>query len=327
MDLSVIIVNYRGWKKLKECLDSLASFASVSFSFEVIVADNNSDDGRLAEFSVAYPAFRFISNPVNGGFAYGCNRGVSVSSGKYLLFLNPDTVAGETAVSALYAKAEAMTGNFLMSCRQVDEKGGESIAWGEFVAPGKLTGTGRALNRLLKSILRGRPVKNKVNPLTPDWISGSVVLAARDFFLSLGGFDEDFWMYYEDMDLCKRARGAGASVLYFTDFSIRHMHGGSTRINTSIAALTKTEVRISRHLYISKHFSGFNRLTSQVILVAGNLISGLAELLAGCLLFFIPKARVRVLMFFRLTAYYCSALIKHSWISPRSVNSKPLTWR
>jgi GT2 family glycosyltransferase len=319
MELSVIIVNYKGWSILRECLDALSISISKEYASEIIVVDNNSDDGIIDPFSEEYKAFRFIRNERNGGFAYGCNRGARESTGKYLLFLNPDTVAGENTVDLLLEKAKMNPDDYIISCKQKDETGGESIAYGRFLAPGKLTGPGRALNRLVRETPLPIKGSDMENPLHPDWVSGSVLMISRGFFNRLGGFDEAFWMYYEDMDLCKRARGLGGEVLYFTDFSIMHKHGGSSRINVHTTALTKSEVLISKHLYVDKHFSPLSRICSQVFLVLNNLVAGMTGAAAGLILFFIPKIFVRTHIFIRLIKYYAGAITSRSWVSSRSV--------
>jgi GT2 family glycosyltransferase len=320
MDLSIIIVNYRGWNKLRECLDALKSFTNRKIISEVIIVDNSSGDGIIENFCLDYPGFRFVTSEINGGFAYGCNRGGKESSGNYLLFLNPDTIAGEDAVTALYERAVEYNGDYILSCRQKDEKNRESIAYGQFIVPGKLTGPGRALNRFIRRITGRQNSHSVQNPLSPEWVSGSVIMVSREFFNRLGGFDEDFWMYFEDMDLCRRARNMGGEIMYFTDFSITHKHGGSSRINIYTTALTKTEVLISKHLYIARHLPPASRFCAQVFLVGNNLVTGLVSAIVGIVFFFNPRMFVRAHIFLRLTCYYAGALVRRSWISPRSVN-------
>lgn len=322
MDLSVIIVNYRGWRRLHECLDALALFRGIRFSYEVIIVDNHSDDGIIDSFCNEYPGFRYIKNDINGGFAYGCNTGAREASGKFLLFLNPDTVAEEEAVATIFKRAEDDPATCIVSCRQEDETGKESIAFGQFIRPGKLTGPGRAINRFFRSFNLQKETISGENVLHPDWVSGSVIMISRDNFNRLGGFDEDFWMYYEDMDLCKRARDSGGKILYYTDVSIKHNHGGSSRINIHTSALTKTEVLISKHVYAAKHFSSLNRILSHSFLVINNLVTGLIAAFAGIILFFIPRLFVFTHIFFRLAVYYSGVLKRKSWISPRSVNMR-----
>jgi GT2 family glycosyltransferase len=320
MELSIIIVNYRGWDRLKECLESLALFVPRFDGIEVIVADNNSADGVLDQFSEDWPGFVFIANKVNGGFAYACNEGSKVAKGKFLLFLNPDTVAPEESVMKLLHFAGTAASNLIISCRQVDKNGRESKAFGVFPRFGTLTGPGRAIFRFFNRKQEEVKVIANESIIKPDWVSGSVIMISREAFRNLGGFDEDFWMYFEDMDLCRRLRDLNGEIVFLTNVTIQHDHGGSSRINLKTTALTKTEVLISNHLYISKHNEGIVRLLLESWLIFYNLITLFFESLAGLLLFFRPGMFSKVILFGRLTGYYTGALVRLSWVSPRSVN-------
>jgi GT2 family glycosyltransferase len=320
MDLSIIIVNYRGWKSLMDCLDGLAAFSGTYFLSEVIIVDNNSDDGIIDEFREQYPDFNFLLNKVNGGFANGCNLGSRFAKGDFFLFLNPDTVASESEVGKLLDRAKKNPADYISSCRQIDESGKESRAFGIFPRFGTLTGFERALYRIIRRKIIVRKTKEKNNLIRPDWISGSVVMINNEIFRKLRGFDEDFWMYYEDTDLCKRARDRGGEIAYYTDITIQHNHGGSSRINLKTTSLTKAEVLISRHLYISKHTSGAGRVLIQTYLVVNNIISGIILAIIGLLSLTEAKIFIRVYIYGRLIGYYAKALIRGSWISPRSVH-------
>ena len=322
MDLSIIIVNYRGWKHLKKCLDSLASFKQKILHSELIIVDNDSDDGKLEEFKSSYPHFTFINNKVNGGFSNGCNLGSESAKGDYLLFLNPDTVASETEVEKLFERAKNNPQNFISSCRQVNENGRESKAYGIFPDYGTLTGFERAIYRLVNKEKIREKMQTGDNVIHPDWVSGSVMMIKAEIFRNTGGFDEDYWMYYEDTDICRRVRNKGGNIAYYTDITIQHNHGGSSRINLDTTALTKTEVYISNHLYISKHKSGIDSFLIQSYLIILNLLGGLFSAILGSFLFAIPKLNVKALIYFRLVGYYFGVLKHRSWISPRSVNFK-----
>ena len=319
-DLSIIIVNYRGWKHLKICLDELAGFRETIFKYEIIVVDNNSDDGLLGDFKSGYPGFIFIESIVNGGFAHGCNLGAKNANGEFLLFLNPDTVATETEVGRLLTRAKENPEYYITSCSQINENGKESKAFGLFPRLGTLTGTGRALNKLYNKKSVAERTEPKHNIIKPDWVSGSVIMINRKIFEQIRGFDEDFWLYFEDTDLCRRVRNAAGEIAYFTDIKIQHNHGGTSRVNLNITSLTKSEVLISNHLYISKHTKGITRLILHKLLILNNLIGGFPVALAGLLFFSIPKMFVRTLIYGRLIGYYFEAIIRNSWISPRSVN-------
>ncbi len=320
-DVSIIVVCYKGWARLTKCLESLDTFTGKNFSSEVIVVDNKSDDATINDIKSNFPRFRFIENSVNGGFGNGNNLGSKSASGEYLLFLNPDTVAREEEIEKLLNVARKNPAFGIVSCSQVNEKGKESIATGPFPDLLNLTGFQRALFGRLRAEGRGQKKETEF----PDWVSGSVILIRKELFLSLGGFDDDFWMYSEDVDLCRRVRNLQLEVAFCRNISIEHNHGGSSRINLKTASLTKTEVYISRHVYISKHNTGFSKFVIQLFLVVNNLITTGIMAVAGLVFFFVPKIFARTLIFIRLVRYYFIALLKLSWISPRSVNFQNLT--
>jgi GT2 family glycosyltransferase len=315
-DLSIIIVCHKGWERLNKCLDALDSFTGDNFKTEVIVVDNKSDDGQIYETKIRFPKFRFIYNKINGGFANGCNLGALNASGEFILFLNPDTVAAESEIENLLRAAEMNPEFKIVSCRQVNNNGKENIAYGPFPTIFNLTGFQRAIFNHRKP----QTVNREPDICFPDWISGSVILTKNETFKRLGGFDEDFWMYYEDVDLCRRVRNIDGEIAFCRNITIEHNHGGSSRINLKTTSLTKTEVHISRHVYINKHKTGFAKFMIQIFLVTNNLISGGIMALLGLVLFFIPKVFSRTLIYFRLIIYYAGSLFRLSWISPRSVN-------
>jgi len=317
-DLSIIIVSYKGWPRLTKCLEALDSFTGRNLSYEVIIVDNRSDDYTINKFEKRFSRFKFIHNQINGGFANGCNLGADSAAGEFLLFLNPDTVATESELEKLLEIAKKNPSFGIVSCRQINEHGKESVASGSFPHIYNLTGLHRA-------ILRNRRAHAAIHMPDvwfPDWISGSVILMRKVLFQKINGFDEDFWMYFEDVDLCKRVRNLNYEVACCANILIEHNHGGSSRINLKTASLTKTEVHISRHVYISKHKRGIDKIVIQIFLVINNSIAGLIAALLGMIFFFIPKAFLRVLIFTRLVTYYFESFIRSSWISPRSVNFK-----
>jgi GT2 family glycosyltransferase len=314
-DLSIVIVCFKGWDRLNKCLDSLDLFTGKNFSTEVIVVDNKSDDEAIYKTEKRVPKFRFIYNSINGGFANGSNLGANNASGEFILFLNPDTVAAEGEIEKLLNIAKQNPQYSIVSCRQVNKNGKDSISTGPFPSFFNLTGFQRAI----LGILIPHPSPLTPDITYPDWVSGSVILIRHETFKELGGFDEDFWMYFEDVDLCKKIRNINGEIAYCSDITIEHNHGGSSRIDLRTTSLTKTEVYISRHVYISKHKTGIELVLIQTFLVINNLVSGGIMALLGILLFFVPKVFSRALIFFRLISYYSGSVVKRSWISPRSV--------
>jgi GT2 family glycosyltransferase len=311
MDLSVVIVCYRGWDRLSKCLDSINSFTGGRFSMEVIIVDNKSDDDGFNRIEGRFNNFRFIRNSINGGFANGCNLGASFASGEYILFLNPDTIVTEHEIEELITGAKSDRSFYIVSCRQIRENGKDTKSTGTF--PGLFR------NRDMRDASGDRRNENE-KILFPDWVSGSVMIMKKDIFISLRGFDEDFWMYSEDVDICKRARISGGEVAFFSKIIAEHNHGGSSRIDLRTTSVTKSEVQISRHVYIHKHKTGIERMLMHSLIIADNIFFGFLAAFAGIIFFYIPKLYVRVPVFFRMAGYYSGVLSRRTWISPRSVN-------
>lgn len=241
MDLSIVIVNFRAWEKLANCLNALAT-TPWTIKHEVIVVDNQSGDGKLDDFSQRFPTIRFIANNGNNGFANGCNLGAEHSSGSQLLFLNPDTEASPAALCELHQYLQLHADIGILSCHQLDGKQRQQKAFGHF--PNFITNSGllRALAQKLAPTLYPNPRGHYSAPLDVDWVSGSVVMIRRETFERLGRWDDAFWMYSEDMDLSKRCHNAGLRVVYHPNITITHLHGGASRSSSEVTALTKTEV-------------------------------------------------------------------------------------
>jgi GT2 family glycosyltransferase len=319
IDLSVIIVSYKGWNRLTRCLDSLKSFTDTGFKHEVIVVDNNSGDDTIYKIEKQFPDFRFIHNKINGGYANGNNLGSKAAKGEYILILNPDTVATENAVEKLLETARSNPEYSVLSCRQVNEEGKEVNAAGSFPEFRNLTGFQRSVLKLISRITARDGAGSSV--VFPDWVSGSVILINRELYERMAGFYEGYWMYFEDVDLCKRVAGAGGKIAFLNDVTIGHDHGGSSRIDIETTSITKTELQISRHVYVSRNIRGSRKALIQAFLVFNNLVSGAVMAIIGMVLFFVPKVFIHDVIYVRLLVYYFGSLFRGSWISPRAVGS------
>lgn len=316
-DISIVIVNYKSWKHLSECLDSLSLIDETDFTFEVIVVDNNSNDGKLEEYSKQYSQFKFIENSGNNGFANGCNQGALNAFGDYFLFLNPDAIASKEAISAMYKELKENANYGIVSCNQLNNHG--SYEDSNRIFPDLMT-----LFGLTRAIFRAFVKKSKSNEkhklIFPNWVSGSVVFISRSWFQKIQGWNEDYWMYYEDVDLSKKVRNYGGEVVLVKDAEIIHNHGGASRINIKTASITKTEVLISKHVYIYNHFKGFKRFLMLLLVVVNNIIVKFILAILGLLFFFIPKLKLNLYLFSEMIAYYYHSLKKGTWLSSRSMN-------
>ncbi len=314
-DLSVLIVNYKSWSHLAPCLDALCKLSQKKFTLEIIVVDNQSNDGVLEDFSKRYPQVRFIENSGNNGFANACNLAAMHSVGGHLLFLNPDTVASEKPIAELlrYAKENPRTG--IVSCNQKNTNGSYEDTNRLFPGLFTLFGLSRAVYRIFK-----KESKTSNDVVFPDWVSGSLVFISRSWFAKIEGWNEDYWMYFEDVDLSKKVRLAGGNIALLKEVEIIHNHGGSSRVNIKTATITKSEVLISKHVYLHNHFKGLERSLILSLLVFSNLLTKFFTALIGLVFFFVPKLRLNIYLFTILIAYYYSSYKHGTWLSKRSVN-------
>ncbi|MCA0445813.1 MAG: glycosyltransferase [Bacteroidetes bacterium] len=253
MDLSVIIVSFNVKNYLLNCIRSVYQAAG-SYSLEVIVVDNGSEDNSVTFVREAFPQVILIPNLINAGFGTACNQGLEAAKGKYILFLNPDTLVGETVFSELIPSMDKDKTTGLMGCRILNEDGTLQLACRRsfptpWVAFTRLTG--------LSALFPHSPLLARYN-LTfldehqfndVDAVSGSFMLCRREVLEKLGGFDESFFMYGEDLDLCYRVKEAGFRVVYNPAASIIHFKGKSKsdRVDTKFYFYESMKIFSRKH--------------------------------------------------------------------------------
>jgi GT2 family glycosyltransferase len=264
ISLSIIIVNYRSWKRLSACLHSIEQQGLDNL--EVIVVDNFSNDGQGESFAAQFPNVKWIMQNTNCGFAQACNKGAEDASCDWFLFLNPDTVLDKPVLNPLLKKADQETDWKLIGIRQLNDAGKDTHPHGVFLKWWNVWPPFRSLERLIKGREFSKQYLSTAPVTFPDWISGAFVLIRKNDFQEIGGWDERFWMYYEDMDLSKRAADKGWKRVMYNELVCIHSHGGSSRINHDIKALTKSTVIKSASIYINKYMKGFARLVAQATL-------------------------------------------------------------
>ena len=265
--LSIIIVNYKSWEHLGICLDSIQNQKKINP--EIIVLDNNSNDSKIDNYKSQYNYVKWIENPKNYGFSKACNIGASNATGKWLLFLNPDTKIPNDCLDKLLNRVKNIN-NTIFSIKQLDHKNKNTNAYGIFLNLYSINGIIRFIYRLIFGIS-----KNKISQKTsfsPDWISGSFLLLRQSDYIKIGGWDEDYWMYYEDMDICKRARIFKIHTLFFNDLYCYHYHGKSSRKDFQTKINSKAEVIKSSLIYINKHFDGLYAKLLCLIILSSKII-------------------------------------------------------
>jgi hypothetical protein len=228
--LSVIIVSWNTRDQLCDCLDSIFC-GRPDFELDVIVVDNASDDGSREMVRREFPRVRLIENKENAGFAAACNRGADSAAGRFLLFLNPDTLVQPGTLAGALAFMEGHPEAGIMGCRTLNPDGSLQASAFAFPTPLRAFAVVTGLNRFLKlSSFTDHSVLS-----TPDYVQGSFLMIGKKLFDDCGRFDDRFFLYAEEVDLCLRVRAAGFKTYYFPGVAITHRGGGSSR--DSLAAL------------------------------------------------------------------------------------------
>jgi hypothetical protein len=251
--LSVCIVTYNNAATIADCLRATQK-ACEGIAAEIIIVDNASADGTAEVVRRHRPAVRFIAEPVNHGFGAGCNIALGRATGEYVLFLNPDTVPAPHSISRMLAYAS-----------QHAELG--------FVGP-RLLGKDGELEKHVRSFPTFRTALHQHTILGSlglfgktyseyrcrnfdytrsaqvEQISGAAMLGRRETVRRLGGFDERFFMYYEEVDLCRRMKQEGVPIVYLPEAVIQHMGGVS---GEPVLRLVLRERLCSLMRFFSKH--------------------------------------------------------------------------
>jgi GT2 family glycosyltransferase len=264
--LSIIIVNFRTWQFTQRAVDflktSLPSDAQINRELEIVIVDNHSNDGNLQGFIDRNPEVRVYLSEGNYGYSHGCNQGALHARGDWLLFMNPDVLADWSSLSRLLTTAKSDHKHSIYTGRQVNDAGKPQRTFAPFTSAATVFPLFRILLRIFnpKKYPNARDIRQESESLlTVDWVSGSLLLVDSRDFEKLKGWDEDFWLYCEDEDICKRALNIGLLSAQYNGATFTHSHAASTRTNSNVRVLAKSEAIISKYVYISKHFSGTKR--------------------------------------------------------------------
>ncbi len=216
-ELSIVVVTWRSADDVEPLLSSLA--APLGEGAELVVVENGSGDRAAEIVRARAPRARIIENATNRGFGAAANQGLAASRGAYVLFLNPDTIVAEGAIPDALAHMAADPTIAVLGCRTLNADGTVQPTADRFHTVAGLVRQALATRRGAD----GRP-RGAAPPMTcdVDWVYGSFLLCRRGAVQALGGFDEAYDMYGEDLDLCHRVHGAGGRVVYFTGATVVH---------------------------------------------------------------------------------------------------------
>jgi GT2 family glycosyltransferase len=248
--LAVIIVTYNSREDIRGCLESVLGQTEARHT-SVTVVDNASLDGTADLVRGSWPQVQVIDAGGNVGFSRANNLGVRATSSDYVLFLNPDTVVSARSIHALINAVEADASTAIAGPRLVSSDGMPEISWGPVISPwGEfrqkrlMSGYARRVPRLV-AYVSSLSQRNRY----VEWVSGACLLVRRKDLEAVGLFDERYFMYTEDVDLCIGVRDRGRRVRYVADAEVRHLRGRSASPNTE----TERRRRSSQLAYYKKH--------------------------------------------------------------------------
>ncbi len=255
--LSVIIVNYNVKHFLEQCICSVLA-AARNLETEIIVVDNHSSDGSMLYLPPKFPTVLFKENRENKGFAKACNQGLAMAKGRYILFLNPDTIVPEDCFEKCIQFMQSHPRAGGLGIRMIDGSG-KFLKESKRSFPSPLTslyklfGLSRIFphSRIFSRYHLGHLPEHSNNEV--DVLAGAFMMIPREVLDKTGGFDENFFMYGEDVDLSFRIQQAGYSNYYFADSSIIHFKGESTR-KGSMNYVKMFYTAMSQ--FVRKHYGG-----------------------------------------------------------------------
>jgi len=257
LDISIIIVNYNVKEFLQNLLHSLEK-ASSNISTEIIIVDNASDDGSVEFIREKFPEVKIIANKINLGFGKANNQALKQASGKYILLINPDSVVSEDTFERMITFFENNPTAGLAGCKILNPDGTLQLAcrrsfpgpWTSFC---KVTGLSTLFPKSKLFARYNLTYHDENKTYEVDAVSGSFMMIRKEVYDNVGGFDEDFFMYGEDLDLSYRIQKAGYKVYYVHETQIIHYKGESTKRSS----IDETKVFYdAMHLFVKKHLSG-----------------------------------------------------------------------
>lgn len=263
MELSVIIVNYNGLQFLQNCFDSLIQNLN-EINYEIILFDNNSVDESKVFIKEKYPNVICIESNQNLGFGVGNNRAVSVAKGDYLLLINNDTIVLD-ALKPILEQLKSDNSIGVIGIKMLNKNKEYLQSAGNFPNP-------RNMFQLKNLLGLGKEFEFgvfKKYSYEVDWMAGSFLILSKQIYQEIDGFDNDYFMYVEDVDFCKKISDLGYKRIFLPAFSYIHFVGFSNSKNPQLIK--------GYEIYIAKHCKGLNRTFCQFALIINKYVKRLKK--------------------------------------------------
>lgn len=266
MDLSIIIVNYNLTGEVETCIRSILGVMNNNITYEIIVVDNNSSDGKFPALINTFKSehqIKFLSHHTNYGFGAGNNVGARIAKSKILYFLNPDTVIRKNFFSTIFNRFNSNPDIAVVGTRIENENSELEHSAGKFPTLISYFLDIFYLRFKIEKLLFIFNI-SRIKENNADWVSGASIFIRKTIFEEINGFDEKFFMYNEEVDLCKRVKKRGFEIMVEPSSCITHI--GSVGSKKNYYFFTKVSYE-SKLIYVDKHFLGCRKLIAKNLVV------------------------------------------------------------
>ena len=254
MDVSIVIINFRTPKLIIDCIRSIYTHTS-GVTFEIIIVDNDPENGGGEVVRDVYPQVRWIDMDYNAGFGRANNKGMSVAGGKYFLLLNADTLVTDNVIARCFERLEKRQDIIACGALQLYKDGSPMPfykSFNDFRRTFFILPPTPLVDKILHKIY---PESHHADPDQYDWLVGAFVFVRKEGFEKTGGFDEDFFMYAEDVEWSARLSKLG-KLCYFKDCTFIHLENDNPFRRTHISWINRfsTQMQVSNLLWIRKQY-------------------------------------------------------------------------
>jgi len=256
MDVSIIIVNYNTNTLIKQCIRSIYKHTK-DIQFEIIVIDNASSDGSQLMIETEFPNVLLIESKENLGFGKANNLGVKQASGNFLFLLNSDTILIENSIKVLKEFLEKKNDPLVaaVGCKLLDINRKPHISYGNFPSIYQELfeyGLSKIFSKYFKKRLSPSVIDSGTQIKEVDYIMGADMFFKKTIFDTIEGFDEDFFLYYEETEICFRLNKFGYKIIWNPETSIIHYLGASEKNQNGINYWILEQLQKSKILYYKK---------------------------------------------------------------------------
>ena len=254
MDVSIIIINYRTPQLIINCLKSIYEYTS-GIEFEIVIVDNDPENGEENRVRQAFPTVKWVNMAYNSGFGRANNEGMKVASGRYFLILNADTLVTDNVIGRCVERMDNRTDIAAAGALQYYANGTPIPfykSFNDFYKTFYILPPGNFTEKILNKFY---PEPVYPDPDQYDWLVGAFILVRKDAVERAGGFDEDFFMYGEDVEWSGRL-GKQGKLCYFQDCRFTHLENDNPFRRTNISWINRfsVQMQVSNMLWVRKQY-------------------------------------------------------------------------